>query len=150
MNDLFDFEQPQPVSAGPVSVVTTADGKTFESGSARLVGSVSKMRNRDIHKPARIGEFPVFVEQSGSYRMFTYTKKITAIDGEADELSEMAATLNRATARRDLPAALAMLAGLSRSDIERLMLRAGFEVTGATDARFGMHVQQQLAAACRN
>lgn len=61
-------------------MIKTADGKEFNPAEARLVGSVDKVRSRDVHKPARLGEFPVFVEQSGSYRMFTYSKKLVVID----------------------------------------------------------------------
>lgn len=60
-------------------MVTCADGKTFSPADAKLVGSVDKVRSRDVHQPARVGEFPVLVEQSGSYRMFTYNRKIKEI-----------------------------------------------------------------------
>lgn len=53
-----------------------ADGKAFEPTEARLIGSVSKVRSREVHTPAVIGEFPVLVEQSGDYRMFTYSSKL--------------------------------------------------------------------------
>lgn len=61
-------------------LVTCKDGKTFLSTEAKLVGSVSKVRDRTVNKPAQVGEFPVFVEQSGSYRMFTYSKRIVSIE----------------------------------------------------------------------
>jgi hypothetical protein len=61
-------------------MVKTADEKEFKPADARLIGSVEKVRSRDVHKPARVGEFPVFVEQSGDYRLFTYSKKLIQID----------------------------------------------------------------------
>lgn len=61
-------------------MIKTADGKEFRPADAKLIGSVDKVRSRDVHKPARVGEFPVFVEQSGDYRMFTYSSKLTQID----------------------------------------------------------------------
>ncbi len=75
-------------------VVRTSDGKEFKPSEAKLVGSVSKVSGRDVHKPAVVGEFPVFVEQSGNYRLFTYNKKIASIDGveEAAPKSEPQAT----------------------------------------------------------
>lgn len=62
-----------------MQVVKTEDGKEFKQADAKLVGSVSAVKSRDVHKPAQVGEFPVFVEQSGRYRLFTYSKKITEI-----------------------------------------------------------------------
>jgi hypothetical protein len=59
--------------------VKTADGKNWDEENVRLVGSVKKVRDRDINKPALVGQFPVFVEQEGSFRMFTYNKKITEV-----------------------------------------------------------------------
>ena len=59
--------------------VTCADGVTFDPAEARCVGSVKRVRDRDIHKPPVIGEFPVLVEQHGNYRMFTYSKKIAEL-----------------------------------------------------------------------
>lgn len=59
--------------------VTTKDGKEFKPEDAKLVGSVATIRGRDINTPAQVGQFPVFVEQSGSYRMFTYNKKLVSI-----------------------------------------------------------------------
>lgn len=59
-------------------MVKTADGKIFDPSEARLVGSVKTARARDINDAA-IGQFPVFVEQHGSYRMFTYNKKLIEI-----------------------------------------------------------------------
>lgn len=61
-------------------MLTCADGKQFAPTEAKLVGSVDKVRSRDVHQPARIGEFPVLVEQSGSYRLFTYNRKITSLE----------------------------------------------------------------------
>ena len=61
-------------------MVTCKDGKTFVPTEAKLVGSVEKVRSRDVHQPPRVGEFPVLVEQSGSYRMFTYNRKIASLD----------------------------------------------------------------------
>lgn len=57
----------------------TSDGKTFDPTEARLVGSVTKRADRTINKPAKLGEFPVFVEQHGAYRLFTYSKKLVEI-----------------------------------------------------------------------
>lgn len=62
----------------PLSV-RTEDGKVFDRLVAKLVGSVSAVRSREVHRPAVVGEFPVMVEQSGDYRMFTYSKKIREI-----------------------------------------------------------------------
>lgn len=59
--------------------IKTTDGKEFAPSEAKLVGSVSKVRSRDVHKPARVGEFPVFVEQQGDYRLFTYSKKLIEV-----------------------------------------------------------------------
>lgn len=59
--------------------VKTADGKEFNPSESKLVGSVSKVRDRDVHRPPVLGEFPVFVEQHGSYRLFTYNKKLIEI-----------------------------------------------------------------------
>lgn len=61
-------------------MLTCADGKQFAPTEEKLVGSVDKVRSRDVHQPARVGEFPVLVEQTGSYRLFTYNRKIKAID----------------------------------------------------------------------
>ena len=59
--------------------IRTADNKEWEPKENKLVGSVDKVRSRDVHRPARVGEFPVFVEQSGDYRLFTYSKKLTEV-----------------------------------------------------------------------
>lgn len=61
------------------AAVTCKDGTTFVASEARLIGSVSGVRSRDIHRPALVGEFPVLVEQSGDYRMFTYSRKIATL-----------------------------------------------------------------------
>jgi len=61
----------------------TKDGVTWNAAKNRLIGSVSTVRSRDVHRPAQVGEFPVFVEQSGAYRMFTYSKTLTAIAAPA-------------------------------------------------------------------
>lgn len=61
-----------------ITEVTTADHKVFTSDTDKLIGSVSKVRGRDVHKPAVVGEFPVFVEQSGNFRIFTYNRKIVS------------------------------------------------------------------------
>lgn len=66
-------------------IVTCKDNKQFISSDCKLVGSVNKVRSRDVHRPAVIGEFPVFVEQSGSYKIFTYSKKIGTIEDQDDE-----------------------------------------------------------------
>lgn len=63
-------------------IIKTKDGKEFASSMERCVGSVKKQRDRDVNKPAAIGQFPVFVEQYGNYRMFTYSSKITEISHE--------------------------------------------------------------------
>jgi hypothetical protein len=60
-------------------MVKTTDGKVFESTKDKLVGSVKTVRSRDVNRPAVLGEFPVFVEQSGNYRLFTYNKKLVEI-----------------------------------------------------------------------
>ena len=62
-------------------IVKTKDGKEFSSDGEkeRLIGSAPTVRSRDVSKPAKVGEFPVCVERFGSYRMFTYNKKITAV-----------------------------------------------------------------------
>ena len=59
--------------------VTTKDGKEFDPAEVKLVGSVPTVRSRDVSRPAKIGEFPVFVEQAGQYRLFTYNKKLVTI-----------------------------------------------------------------------
>jgi hypothetical protein len=81
-NEEAPAEQPAPPAAPKKAeqIVTTADGKQFKSSDAKLVGSAKTIRSRDVNKPAVVGEFPVFVEQSGNYRLFTYNKKITAIE----------------------------------------------------------------------
>jgi len=61
------------------TTITTEDRKQFKSDDLKCVGSVDKVRSRDLHTPAKIGEFPVFVEQTGAYRIFTYSKKIVEI-----------------------------------------------------------------------
>ena len=61
-------------------IVKTKDGKEFSSdGKERLIGSAPTVRSRDISKPAKVGEFPVCVERFGSYKMFTYNRKIVSI-----------------------------------------------------------------------
>lgn len=60
-------------------MIRTSDNKTWLPEENKLVGSVSTVRGRDIHKPARVGEFPLFVEQSGNYRLSTYSKKLTEV-----------------------------------------------------------------------
>jgi hypothetical protein len=59
--------------------VKTQDGKFWDAEPVKLIGSVAKVRNRDLNKPAKVGEFPVFVEQSGAYRMFTYNRKLVEV-----------------------------------------------------------------------
>lgn len=66
-------------------VVRTTDGQCFESTKVKLVGSVKKVKDRDVNQPAVIGEYPVFVEQSGSYRLFTYSRKIQSIETEVSD-----------------------------------------------------------------
>ncbi len=60
-------------------MITTADKTEWIPTNAKLVGSVPKVRSRDVSRPAKIGEYPVFIEQSGSYRMFTYNYKLTSL-----------------------------------------------------------------------
>lgn len=62
-------------------IAKTKDGKEFSTAGEkeRLIGSVPKVRSRDVSKPAKVGEFPVCVERFGSYRLFTYNRKITSI-----------------------------------------------------------------------
>lgn len=60
--------------------IKCADGKEFLATEAKLVGSVDKVRSREVHQPARISEFPVLVEQSGAYKMFTYSSKLVEIE----------------------------------------------------------------------
>lgn len=67
-----------------MQTVTTSDGKTFTQTDCKLVGSVPGVKSRAVSRPAVIGEYPVFVEQSGSYRMFTYSKRIKSIQ-ECDQ-----------------------------------------------------------------
>jgi len=57
-----------------------AKGKRFKNREAVLVGSVAEVRSRNFHRPAVIGEFPVFVEQSGAHRMFTWNRKLSSIE----------------------------------------------------------------------
>lgn len=59
--------------------VKCADGKTLKMPEVKCIGSVVRVRDRAISKPPRVGEFPVCVEQSGNYRMFTYSKKIVSV-----------------------------------------------------------------------
>lgn len=66
-------------TAQPLSV-TCEDGKTFGASEARCVASVTTAKGRDARRPPVVGEFPVLVEQSGDYRMFTYSSRIAAID----------------------------------------------------------------------
>ncbi|WP_186078706.1 hypothetical protein [Burkholderia gladioli] len=63
--------------------IKTADGEEWPPSEFKLMGSVAKVGDRAdaIHQPARTGEFPVFVEQSGDYRIFTYGRKLVSIDG---------------------------------------------------------------------
>jgi len=58
--------------------VVCKDGKEW-GAEVKLVGSAKKVRDREITKPPKIGEYPVFVEQQGDYRMFTYSSKISEI-----------------------------------------------------------------------
>lgn len=63
--------------------VTCRDGKTFQRADAVLVGSVATVRGRDVHRPAVAGEYPVLVEQTGAFRMFTYSSRIERIEAGA-------------------------------------------------------------------
>lgn len=58
--------------------VVCVDGTVFPREEARIVGSVRRVRDREVNKPARVGEYPVMVEQTGSLRMFTFNRKIKA------------------------------------------------------------------------
>lgn len=58
----------------------TVDNKTFDGEKYALVGSVAKVRSRDVSRPPKVGEYPVFVEQFGGFQMFTYSRKIKEID----------------------------------------------------------------------
>ncbi len=63
--------------------VTCADGTVFGPEKHNLVGSVKRVRDRDhskVRKPGVVGEFPVLVEQSGDYKMFTYSSKISDLE----------------------------------------------------------------------
>lgn len=60
-------------------MIVTKDGKQWDPAKERLVGSVKTVRSRDIHRPAVIGEYPVFVEQFGGYRMFTWNFKLETV-----------------------------------------------------------------------
>lgn len=62
-----------------MSVTVTSDGKIFDDAKCELVGSVTKARDKSINRPAKIGEYPVFVEQFDNYRTFTYPRKIVEI-----------------------------------------------------------------------
>lgn len=64
-------------------MIVTADGINWNPSTEKLIGSVSKKSSRDIHTPAVSGEYPVFVEQSGNCRMFTYNKKLVCIQPNA-------------------------------------------------------------------
>lgn len=63
------------------AIVTTADNKTWDSTDYRLVGSTSKktgkVGDKNDDDVDMIGKYPVFVDNDT--RIFTYTKKITAI-----------------------------------------------------------------------
>lgn len=58
----------------------TVDRKIHDGDKFELVGSVPKVRSRDVTRPPKVGEYPVFVEQFGDYRMFTYSRKILEIE----------------------------------------------------------------------
>ena len=60
-------------------MTTTIDGKAFDPEKYNLIGSVKKVKSREINRPAKVGEYPVFVEQFGVFRMFTYSRKIKEI-----------------------------------------------------------------------
>ena len=57
------------------------DGTVFDEadGEVRIRGSVKKVRDREVNKPAVIGQFPVYVEQFGSYKLTTFSSKIKEI-----------------------------------------------------------------------
>lgn len=61
-----------------MTLVMTDDDKTWDS-KFKLVGSVASQRDRCIHSPALIGEFPVFVEQFGEYRLFVYLRALVPV-----------------------------------------------------------------------
>ena len=62
-------------------IIYTKNGKSLDEKKDKvwLVGSVKTVRSRDINRPALIGQYPVFIEQYGSYRIFTYLSKIKSI-----------------------------------------------------------------------
>ncbi|MFT8718770.1 hypothetical protein [Acetobacter sp.] len=59
-------------------LVICADETRYPSTEYRLVGSVKTVRGKDINKPARIGQFPVFIDKKTT-SMFTYSRKIKKI-----------------------------------------------------------------------
>jgi hypothetical protein len=59
--------------------IICSDGTNFLETKEKCVGSVKTTKGRDINNPPKSGEYPVLVEQFGSYRMFTYNKKIVSI-----------------------------------------------------------------------
>ena len=59
--------------------MVTADGVNWDAKADKLVGSVKTKKSREVHTPAISGEYPVLVEQSGSYRVFTYSSKIASL-----------------------------------------------------------------------
>lgn len=77
-----DFvDQPAaPTTRAVPKAAIDVKGKRFEQSEARLVGSASSVRSRVIHQPAVIGEFPVFVDQSGSHQLFTWSRKLAAVE----------------------------------------------------------------------
>ena len=60
----------------------TSDGKSFDEDKYDLVGSAPNVKSREVSRPPKVGEYPVFVEQFGVYRMFTYSRKIVEIQGD--------------------------------------------------------------------
>lgn len=91
-----------------IASVTCGDGAVFQAAEARCVGSVAKVRSHDIHTPAKVGEFPVLVEQSGAYRMFSYSRKITAIELEAAPVEPDWVELAAPLPAEDKPAQLSL------------------------------------------
>ena len=65
--------------------ITTKDGTVFSPQDVKYIGHVAKVRDRDVNRSAPVvGRFPVFVERSGSYRLFTVSSKITSFDSFDD------------------------------------------------------------------
>lgn len=60
--------------------IVCVDGTIFDGESAKCTGSVAKVRDRAVNHPPVVGQYPVCVEQSGQFRLFTFSKKIARIE----------------------------------------------------------------------